>query len=271
MREVTSRLLAQLQRAGIPAVGFVNEIKLRGGDSARVALLEQWLDAGIALGNHTFSHVKFWDTSLEAYQRDVLKGERLIRPMVANRGLRPRYFRHPYLNTGTTAQSKMAFERFLAQHGYAIAPVTIDNMDATYALAYDNAHQARDTALQQRIAAAYIDHMRENFEYFERLSSSLLGNEPTQVLLLHANALNADHLHELIALLQERGYAFIPLERALQDPAYQLPDNFIGQTGPSWLQRWAISRGSDPGKEPRAPEWIERIAFPTGTPSPERR
>src|SRR5688572_23083369 len=104
--------------------------------------------------------------------------------------------------------------------------------------------------------------MRESFEYFEQLSRSLLRREPAQVLMLHANALNADHLHELIAMLQQRGYAFIPLELALRDSAYTLSDTYIGSDGPSWLQRWAVTQGSDPGKEPRAPQWIERVAYP---------
>ena len=44
---------------GIPAIGFVNENKLHvdeSVDAARVRLLELWLDAGLELGNHTFSH-----------------------------------------------------------------------------------------------------------------------------------------------------------------------------------------------------------------------
>lgn len=264
MEEVTVRLLAQLKRAGIHAVGFVNEAKLgRGGDpGARIALLEQWLDAGMELGNHTYAHLKFWDTPLEQYERDVLRGERVIRPLLAERGQRPRYFRHPYLSTGPTAEAKAAFERFLSEHGYTIAPVTIDNMDVMYALAYDNSLEAGGEVPQRRIAAAYVDHMRESVEYFERLSHDILGREPAQVLMLHANALNADHLHELVAMLQQRGYAFIPLERALRDSAYALPDTYIGPTGPSWLQRWAVSRGSDPGKEPCAPGWIQRAAYP---------
>lgn len=264
MQQVTTMLLGQLEQAGIPAVGFVNEGKLGSGDgrAARIALLRQWLDAGIELGNHTYRHRKFWDTPLEAYEQDVLHGERVIRPMLAESGKRPRYFRHPYLNTGRTAADKAAFERFLSEHGYTIAPVTIDNLDVLYALAYDNAHEAGNDSLKQRIATAYIDHMRESFEYFEQLSRSLLRREPAQVLMLHANALNADHLHELIAMLQQRGYVFIPLERALEDSAYTSSDTYIGSDGPSWLRRWAVTRGSDPGKEPRAPQWIERVAYP---------
>lgn len=263
MEDVTAKLLAQLQRADISAVGFVNETKLTRGDNPapRIALLDQWLAAGMELGNHTHSHLNFWDTSLAEYERDVLRGERILRPLLAKRRQRPRYFRHPYLNTGPTPEAKSSFEHFLDEHGYTVAPVTIDNMDVTYARAYDNSHQAGDEPLKQRIANAYLDHMRESFQYFEQLSRNFLGREPAQVLMLHANALNADHLDELVAMLREGGYAFIPLENALRDPAYTLPDTYIGPRGPSWLQRWAMSKGFDPGTEPRAPQWIERAAY----------
>ena len=48
VRGITRRLLAHLRAAAIPAVGFVNEVKLEvpGEESARAALLEAWLDAG---------------------------------------------------------------------------------------------------------------------------------------------------------------------------------------------------------------------------------
>jgi peptidoglycan/xylan/chitin deacetylase (PgdA/CDA1 family) len=121
-RDVTARLLAHLRGHRIPSIGFVNEAKLDvpGEEGARRALLEAWLDAGHDLGNHTYSHVRLYDTPLAAYQADVLRGERVTRALMAGRGRRPRYFRHPTLNTGPDLPTKRAFERFLADHGYAV-------------------------------------------------------------------------------------------------------------------------------------------------------
>ncbi|HEX2203920.1 MAG TPA: hypothetical protein VHG91_11505 [Longimicrobium sp.] len=104
--------------------------------------------------------------------------------------------------------------------------------------------------------------MRESFAFSEDLSRRLLGRELAQVLMLHANALNADWLDELVALLRGRGYAFVPLETAMRDPAYALPDRYTGERGLSWLQRWAITQGKEPGREPRAPEWVRSAAYP---------
>ena len=94
------------------------------------------------------------------------------------------------------------------------------------------------------------------FDYFEKLSKDLLGYEPKQILLLHANNLEADHIRELIELLRKRGYRFIMLEEALSDDAYGLPDTYVGEEGCGWIEHWAITRGRPPQGAPVFPEAI---------------
>ncbi|MCB1024876.1 MAG: polysaccharide deacetylase family protein, partial [Acidobacteria bacterium] len=58
-QKITSKLLSRIAKAGIPAIGFVNENKLYVDGKrvkAEVDLLRMWLDAGLELGNHTYSH-----------------------------------------------------------------------------------------------------------------------------------------------------------------------------------------------------------------------
>ena len=147
-------------------------------------------------------------------------------------------------------------ERFLAEHGYTVAPVTIDNDEYLYALAYDRARARGDGAMMDRLGRDYLRYMEEVFGFYERLSRSLLGREPAQVLLLHANALNADWLDELAAMIAGRGYRAVTLEQALADSAYTLPDEYVGPRGPSWLERWARTQGRDPGAPPPVPRWV---------------
>ena len=40
-------------------------------------------------------------------------------------------------------------------------------------------------------------------------------------------------------MLQSRGYRFVTLAEALEDPAYDTPDNYLGSEGFSCLLRWA--------------------------------
>jgi len=71
----------------------------------------------------------------------------------------------------------------------------------------------------------------------------LFGRQIAQVLLIHANEINADSLAATLQRLQDRGYRFITLGEALADPAYASAAGASRQYGPSWLSRWARSMG----------------------------
>ncbi len=254
------------QMQHIPAIGFVNEDKLEvdgAVDPARVALLARWLDAGLELGNHSYSHPDVHRTPLADFQRDVLKGEAVTRPLVTSKGGKLRWFRHPFLHTGRDLETKHGLERFLAEHGYAVAPVTIDNSEWIFARAYTEALDRDDAELQKRTADAYVGYMEQMVEFYEGQSRALFEREIPQILLLHANALNAHHLDRLLARIERRGYRFIRLDTALEDPAYDSPDTYVGSGGITWLHRWAITRGVDRAVfkgEPTTPEWVQELA-----------
>lgn len=259
LRAINTRLLGQIRKLEIPAIGFVNEMKLAAAGEVREreTLLEAWLEAGLELGNHTYSHVRLSNVPLADYQADVLNGERATRRLMTAHGRTLRYFRHPTLNTGPDLATKRAFERFLAEHGYTIAPVTIDSDEYLYALAFDRARARGDQAAADRLVTDYLRYMEEMTAWCERFSLQLVGREPAQVLLLHANWLNAECLDRLAAMFRRRGYRFVTLEDALADPAYALPDDYIGERGPSWLERWAITRGVSPPPTPELPDWVQ--------------
>jgi peptidoglycan/xylan/chitin deacetylase (PgdA/CDA1 family) len=261
-RRMTERLVGALVRARVPVVGFVNSGKLLvDGDErpvpARVDLLRRWLDAGFELGNHTASHVDRHTVALADYEADVERGEPELRKLLDERGGRLRWFRHPYLHTGRSLDEKRALEEFLARRGYRVAPVTIDNSEWIFARAYAAASDAGDVKLARRVADAYGPYMESQFDYLERQSRALFGREIRQVLLVHANSLNADRFGDLLARLRRRGYAFVTLDRALEDPAYASADTFVGDDGITWLHRWASSSGKKPlPDEPRVPEFV---------------
>jgi len=265
-QEITHGLLTALADARVEAIGFVNENKLEDGDGvspARVELLRSWLASGHELGNHSYSHPSLFSTPLADFERDVLAGERVLRPLLAERGATPRYFRHPFLNTGPTIEVRDALVEFLATHGYLVAPVTIDNSEWIYARAYDLALDAGERDLAKRVADGYLAYMGEVVTYYEAQSTAILGRQVKQILLLHANRLNADTLPALLAALRSRGYSFISLDDALSDPAYELPDTYAGRGGITWLHRWALTagkRGEFFAGEPPAPDWVQRAA-----------
>jgi peptidoglycan/xylan/chitin deacetylase (PgdA/CDA1 family) len=260
MRRITSRLLESVKRNGVPAVGFVNEGKLyrRGEMDARTELLRAWLDAGFELGNHTFSHLNLQRAPLEEYKDDVLRGETVTRMLLRERGMTLRYFRHPFLFTGTTPEYKKGLAEFLAARGYTVAPVTIDNADYVFADVYFKAKKRGDAETAKRVADAYVPYMETVFEHFERLAAETFGREIKHVHLLHANEINADRFDELAAMLKRRGYAFVTLEEALKDPAYRETDALY-KNGISWLHRWRMAKGLPVKWEPEVPKFVDEL------------
>jgi peptidoglycan-N-acetylglucosamine deacetylase len=257
MRRITSALLASVKRNGVPVVGFVNEGKLyrRGETDARTELLRAWLDAGFELGNHTFSHINLQRAPLADYEEDVVRGETVTRMLLGERGMKLRYFRHPFLFTGTTPEYKEGLAKFLASRGYTVAPVTLDNADYVFADVYFKAKKRGDAETAKRVADAYAPYMETIFDFFERLSTETFSREVRQVLLLHANELNADRFDELAAMMKRRGYTFVTLEEALKDPAYAEPDALY-KYGVSWLRRWRVAKGLPDKEEPETPRFV---------------
>jgi peptidoglycan/xylan/chitin deacetylase (PgdA/CDA1 family) len=264
-QEITRKLLNHITKAKVPAIGFVNENKLytdEKRDESQVDLLRAWTDANLELGNHTFSHVNIANVSLEKYKDEILRGEIVTKELLQAKGMKPRYFRHPFLWTGLSLETKSDLGRFLSEHGYRIAPVTIDNSDWIFARAYDNAFDKGDEKLMKQIGAAYVPYMEAKMDYWERQSVKLFGREIRQILLLHANFINSDYFDELARMLRKRNYKFVSLEEALKDEAYNLPDNFIRRNGISWLHRWALDKGRENilPEEPKTPDFVLKAA-----------
>jgi peptidoglycan/xylan/chitin deacetylase (PgdA/CDA1 family) len=260
MRDTTDKLLRTLVAERVPATGFVNEANLfvQGDTAARTALLEAWLDAGLELGNHTYSHLGADSVPFETYKADLIKGETVTRRLLEARGRRLRYFRHPSLRTGPTPEYKAALASLLAERGYRVAPVTVDNNDFMFADVYARMRRSPDRERTARVVDAYVPYLEAVFAHFERLSREFLGYEVRQTLLLHANELNAEYLTDLIRMLRGRGYQFITLDAALQDPAYALPDAQASR-GLSWLHRWMLAKGLAVQDEPLEPAFVREL------------
>lgn len=264
---VTEDLVRAIVTHRIPAIGFVNEQKLDGADRKpdrrRVALLRRWLDAGLELGNHTWSHPSLHNTPLADYESEILRGERVLRPLLAEYGKAPRFFRHPYLQTGRDLATRDSVTAFLTAHDYRVAPVTVDNADYIFAAAYDSLHATGDSAAAVRVRTEYVQYMEDVVVFYEGQAHAIAGRPIPQILLVHASRLNADAFDAIASRLSARGYDFIPLEQALRDSIYASPDRYTGNGGITWLHRWAITRNLPKSifqGEPVVPDWIVRVS-----------
>lgn len=260
LRGMNRSILAALSQERVPAIAFVNEGRLQvdGERDARAGLLRDWIEAGMDLGNHTFSHRGLTHTPLVEYEGDVLRGEVVTRAVLEAAGRRPVFFRHPFTQTGPTAAVKTGFEEFLAGHGYRVAPFTVEDADYLFNALYEAARAAGEADRAARLREAYAAHQARMLDWFEGLARDLFGRDIAQVLLIHINGINADTLADRLAALRARGYRFVALEAALADPAYATPDRYVGPNGPSWLHRWSVAKGAPLRlrDEPDPPAWV---------------
>jgi len=263
---IMNKLIASLKANEIPAIGFVNETKLynNGGSVPfQTRLLNRWVVNNLALGNHTFSHLDYNSASLSKYSQDILKGELITREILKKKNSRLQYFRHPYLHTGNSKEKSDSLNLLLDKLGYTVAPVTIDNEDYLFALAYKRAGDKQDHDLMVKIGSDYVLYMENKLKYYENQARKFFGRDISQVLLLHASLLNSDYMDSLAEMFRRNGYNFVTIEKALVDDAYKTSVNVFGNWGISWIDRWALSQGQKGAffsGDPETPDYIKKLS-----------
>jgi len=264
-RRATAKILRALQAQRVPVVAFVNEgsLQVAGEVDARIALLQQWVDAGMILGNHTYSHPDFNKLTIEQFQDEIIKGEVVTRRLMQRHSSYQLYFRHPFTHTGDTQAKKEAIENFLEARGYEVTPHTIDGQDYVFNGCYVRAVRKGDKATARRLRQAYLDFTIAATDAAERISVLVFGREIPQTLLVHANEINADSFDELLQRLAARKYRFVTLDEVMRDPAYQTQDTYVTKFGPSWLWRWMVSKEMKVSfkDDPEPPQWVIELCL----------
>jgi peptidoglycan/xylan/chitin deacetylase (PgdA/CDA1 family) len=265
-KELFHKIVRSLKTNNVPAIGFVNARKLYLNGKLlpfQVNLLKSWSANGLELGNHTFSHPDYNSVPFREFTTDVIKGEPILKKVLKEQNQSLKYFRHPFLHVGNTKAKADSLTDFLTKRNYVAAPVTIDNEDYLFALAYKKAKDKNDSALASKIGGDYIAYMEEKLKYYEMLSNQLFGRNISHTLLMHSSLINADYLDSLIAMYKSNNYTFVSLGEALKDLAYQTEITVFGNWGISWIDRWALSTGKKGDffkEDPITPDYIKKMA-----------
>jgi peptidoglycan/xylan/chitin deacetylase (PgdA/CDA1 family) len=262
----TDKLLTALEKQQAPATGFVNLFKVYKSaefDTSRYNLLGQWLAKGFDLGNHTFSHPDYNTVSFSTYTADIEKNEPVLNSLLKEYNKSLIYFRHPFLHRGNSKAKADSLAEYLRKRNYIEAPVTIDNAEWIFAAAYDSVLKFHDKKMASLVGSEYLKYMELKITYFEGESEKLFGRTIRQILLIHANSLNADYMSDLLQIFSKKGYSFVNLATALKDELYKTEDHFYKNGGISWLDRWAITQGKSKDffkGEPVCPVYIMNLA-----------
>jgi peptidoglycan/xylan/chitin deacetylase (PgdA/CDA1 family) len=229
-RAATERLLGALAARGVVATGFVR----CAGIGPEAPLLGMWLDHGMSLGNHSESHRDLNSAPLEVWLEDVRTCDSRLRDIV---GGPVRYFRYPMLHLGPTPERREAALELLRELDYEIAHVSVDNSEFMLSRPYEAALSAGDSLEARRIGTLLVEHIVKAVRHAQEVARRKVGRDVDHILLLHATLLVSDHITALVDALAAEGFGFVSLEDALSDPVYQLPDDYTGRTGLSWLYR----------------------------------
>ena len=249
---VVRSLLDTLRREHMPPVyGFVNGFRV-AQFPYQIHILQAWQHAGEPLGNPTWSHPELDKLPVDVYEANIAQNESLLEEVDPHGDWH--WFRYPFLEEGDTVEKREAVRGWLAAHGYRIAEVSMDFQDYLWNEPYARCAAKHDQAAIRTLHDTYLSTADQFIGVFRELSHRLYGRDVPYVLLLHAGAFDARMLPELIALFRRRGFAFIPLELAMNDPVYTADPQVPTPGGSTFNEMVAAERkvpmpdGSEPDK-----------------------
>lgn len=238
---IAQKIITAMQQAQLPPVyGFVNGIQTRN-EPASTPVLQLWRDAGLPLGNHTWSHMNLNANPLADWEQDVTRNEPMLRKYMGAADWH--WLRYPYLAEGDTAQKRAAERRFLAERGYKIANVTMSFSDYLYNEPYARCVAKKDNAAIAKLETSYLAAADAAIVYSRAMSKALYGHDIPYVLLMHVGAFDARMLPRLLALYRERGFSFVTLEEAESAPFYKNDLDLSLPSSPDSLEATMAARG----------------------------
>jgi peptidoglycan-N-acetylglucosamine deacetylase len=219
--EIAKKMIEAFKAKGVPGVyGFVNAKNIgANGDTEKDSVLKIWADSGFPLGNHTFSHIDLNMSSVEAFEKEIVANESVLQELMGGRDWH--WLRYPFLHEGDTLEKRHAIRKYLDDHGYKIAQVTLDFGDYAWNNPYARCVAKQDTQAIEWLKSSYLNTAKEDIALDRKLSAMLFGRDIKYVLLLHIGALDSEMLPELLDQFKKQGFRFVSLKDAEKDPAYQ--------------------------------------------------
>jgi peptidoglycan/xylan/chitin deacetylase (PgdA/CDA1 family) len=219
--EIARKMIEGFKAKGVPGVyGFVNAKNIgANGDTEKDSVVKIWADSGFPLGNHTFSHIDLNAATVQAFEDEIVANELVLQGLMGSRDWH--WLRYPFLHEGDTLEKRHAIRKYLADHGYKIAQVTLDFGDYAWNNPYARCVAKQDTQSIEWLKSSYLATAKEDIALDRKLSVMLFGRDIKYVLLMHIGALDSVLLPQLLDLFKKEGFDFVSLEEAEKDPAYE--------------------------------------------------
>ncbi len=235
--EIAKKMIEAFKAKGVPGVyGFVNVKNIgANGDTEKDSVLKLWADSGFPLGNHTFSHIDLHTSTVQAFEDEIVANEAVLQEMMGARDWH--WFRYPFLHEGETLEKRHAIRKYLSDHGYKVAQVTLDFADYAWNNPYARCVAKQDAQAIDWLKSSYLSTAANDIALDRKLSAMFFGRDIKYVLLLHIGALDSVMLPELLDLFKKQGFDFVSLEEAEKDPAYRSDPNAALPHGGTFLEQ----------------------------------
>ena len=239
--KIEEQVLGALEKHHIKGVYAMMNGKGIEEDKNGWRILQNWVNRGQLLGNHTYSHADFAKISAYNYIVDIQQNELYLLKLMANKDFK--YFRYPFLAEGNTQEKRDEVRKFLFDNQYQLAHVTVDFFEYEWNDPYVRCLNMHDKKSLKWIKRNYIQQSLNALTIAHSLSMMLFNRDIKNILIIHINAFSATMLDELLTEYEKHNVKFITLPDALSDEVYKIDSNIVRDRAYTFLNQIRLSRG----------------------------
>merc|ERR1711924_425865 len=207
---ITGKILSALEKHGITGVyNFANsgtglmpndDSTVLPFDSSYRSCVDAWVQHGQHIANHTHSHVAVYETTLDDFKTDVLRGEKLLSPWMSRAPTK--FFCLCTDCQGDTTAIAQDIAAFLHKNGYHHLPAASMVFEWRWEGAYLGALASGDREHAARIRSEFVEYsVRQTVLDYKR-GRIVAGDDFVPSLLLHMLNIVADSMEEWLSALK---------------------------------------------------------------------
>lgn len=202
-------ILEAFDAVGHKAAGFVTGQFVDSEWGQRV--VQDWLDAGHMIANHTWSHPHADETDSSDYLANIRRNQDYLDKVDGTSA----YFRFPFLDDGRDRDQQVELFQGLDKIGLRNAPVTIDTIDWFTSSRLETALRQNPNLDILPYKAYYIKKCVRLSNHWDDVARALGFVSLPHQFLIHHNILNGHFLKDVLRALKADGWTFINASEAL--------------------------------------------------------
>lgn len=235
-RKVSRQLVDAFANNGVKHVYAFSCTRPVEGTEALGDVLDAWCSSGHHVGNHTHYHCALNWCSVENYERDMDRSERLLRPWIERAPTR--YFRFAFDMWGDQRAKTDRVLLKLARSGFHYAPISMWFSDTFFMFPHFRALAQRNSRVVDEVEALFIDKWMAQFKSQADAARAAMGREVAHVALIHGTPLGGATMDRICQRMRAAGVEFVPLEEAMRDPFNAVVPPLTERRFRNFTQKW---------------------------------